>query len=67
MFKRLIQLESMSEPEHIGEILKRVFADLEKTYGGAVPRDLAESPDHPDPPREGHLEIAGRTEANASD
>jgi hypothetical protein len=38
------------EPEAIGEILKRVFADLEKVYGGAVPRDLAESPDLSDPP-----------------
>ncbi len=37
-------------PEHIGSILARVFADLEKIYGGAVPLDLAESPDLSDPP-----------------
>lgn len=40
----------MSEPERIGEILKRVFGYLEKIYGGAIPRDLAESPDLLDPP-----------------
>ncbi len=29
----------MSDPERIGEILKRVFADLEKQYNGGCPPD----------------------------
>jgi hypothetical protein len=48
-------------PEQIGSILQRIFEDLirkyEKSAGGAILRDLAESPDLSDPPT-----LSGRDE-----
>ncbi len=65
MSRGLIPLGYMSQPEHIGAILKRIFADLEKVYGRPVPRVLTGIPDPLDPPREDTFESPRRIEANA--
>lgn len=41
----------MGDPEHIGEILKRVFKELDKQYnGGCLSSDREREPIPPDPP-----------------